>query len=412
MKENLNKKLLLDVAKRYETPCYVYDAGIIKDNFNQYKYAFKERKNYICYSVKANSNISILSLLNELGADFDVVSVGELKRVLIAGCNASSVIFSGVGKRVEEIAFALDCEIRAFDIESIQELETIIEVSKEMNKIASISVRFNPDVDAKTHPYISTGLKDNKFGLTAEYAFEAYKIAQKSKWIKIVGINMHIGSQLTDISAFKDALVKQADFISKLKQKLNINLTHINVGGGLGIDYENEATETIEDWVNTITAIHKDDNINLVVEPGRSIVGSAGVLLTKVINKKKQGNINFAICDSAMNDYMRVALYQAYNYIENISLGNGEEKGSVNQEKYTVVGPICESTDTFAKDRVLSLNIDDILALCDVGAYGFSMSSNYNSRERSAEILITDDNFKLIRKREQFEDMVSLEIMD
>ncbi len=411
MKKNLNKKLLLEIAKKYETPCYVYSKEIIEENFNKYKEAFAQNKHSICYSVKANSNISVLSLLNNLGASFDVVSVGELKRVLVAGGDASSVIFSGVGKKVEEIAFALDCRIKAFDIESIQELETIISVAQEIGEIASISVRFNPNVDAKTHPYISTGLKDNKFGLTEEQAFETYKIAKESNWIEISGINMHIGSQLTDISAFEDALAKQAQFILRLETELNISLKHINTGGGLGINYEGENTISMQNWVDAITKAHKTSpNIELVIEPGRSIVGNAGVLLTQIINTKPQGDINFAICDAAMNDYMRVALYQAYNHIENISL---EQKEKLEQnKKYTIVGPICESADFFAKGRELSLAKNDILAICDTGAYGFVMSSNYNSREKLAEILIDGNEFKLIRKRETFENMIELELFE
>ncbi len=396
---------LHEITESYETPTYVYDAKLITEKFNQYQQAFGQRKHQVCYAVKANSNLAVLKLLAQLGAGFDIVSMGELQRVIMAGGKPEKTIFSGVGKQIEEIAFALEVGIEAFDIESLAELETIIAVAEAMELVAPISIRFNPNVDAKTHPYISTGLKDSKFGLTEAQALTAYQRAKDSQFIKIVGINMHIGSQITDLSAFEEALLIQADFVKKLKNQLGIQLAHINVGGGIGVTYDDETPIDIQTWADKVQAIHQDANVMLLMEPGRSIVANAGALLTRVVYNKEQSGNHFTVVDAAMNDYARVALYQAYNKITNLSR---EEKQPISQE---IVGPVCESGDCFAKARQLEAKAGDLLAVHDTGAYGFAMASNYNTRNRPAEVLVDGDDYHLIRRRETFEDLIEAELI-
>lgn len=395
---------LQDIANSYDTPTYVYDAQLISEKFNAYQQAFTGRKHQVCYAVKANSNLAVLKHLASLGAGFDIVSMGELQRVMMAGGEPQKTIFSGVGKQVEEIAFALEVGIEAFDIESLQELETIITVAEAMDEVAPISIRFNPDVDAKTHPYISTGLKDNKFGLTAEQALTAYRVANSSKSIQIVGINMHIGSQITDLSAFAAALDNQVAFIKRLKDELNITLKHINVGGGIGVKYQDETPISIVDWAQLVMAKHPD-SVTLLMEPGRSIVANAGVLLTRVLYNKNQSGNHFSIVDAAMNDYARVALYQAHNHISNLNENNE------NTIEQAIVGPVCESGDSFAKNRKLAAKAGDLLAIHDTGAYGFAMASNYNTRMRPAEVFADGEDFHLIRRRETFEDLIAPELI-
>lgn len=407
---------LHEIAESFDTPTYVYDAKLIREKFQAYEQAFTGRQHHICYAVKANSNLAVLKTLADLGAGFDIVSAGELQRVLMAGGLAEKTIFSGVGKQVEEIAFALDVGIAAFDIESLQELDTIIAVAAEMDTVAPISIRFNPDVDAKTHPYISTGLKDNKFGLTAEQAMTAYRTARDSEHIRIVGMNMHIGSQITDLSAFSDALSNQAAFVKRLKDTLNIDLKHINVGGGIGVKYHDETPIRIDDWAQLVQQKHSDNNITLLMEPGRSIVANAGALLTRVLYTKEQSDNRFTIVDAAMNDYARVALYQAHNTISNLSRISNKANNETNNETsniraQAVVGPVCESGDTFAKNRELDTEQGDLLAIHDTGAYGFAMASNYNTRNRAAEVLAEGEDFQLIRRRETFEDQIAAELI-
>ncbi len=397
--------VLLNIADSYDTPTYVYDAKRIRECFKAYQSAFVNRKHQICYAVKANSNLAVLKLLADLGAGFDIVSVGELKRVLMAGGDANKTIFSGVGKRIDEIAFALESGIEAFDVESLAELQTIIAVAEVMETIAPISIRFNPNVDAKTHPYISTGLKESKFGLTIEQAFSAYKTARTSPFVDIVGINMHIGSQITDLSAFTEALEIEACFVKRLKDELDITLKHVNMGGGIGIQYDDEVPINIAKWADAVKSIFPDNDITLLMEPGRSIVANAGVLLTRVIHNKEHSGHRFTVVDAAMNDYARVALYEAYNTISNLSRLQQSAKAQ------SIVGPVCESTDCFAKDRLLDAEPDDILAIHDAGAYGFVMASNYNTRERPAEVMVDDDNYHLIRRRESFEDLIAAELI-
>lgn len=397
---------LIEIATTYDTPVYVYDRQHITDCFRSYQDVFSGRKHQICYAVKANANLAILKLLADLGAGFDIVSVGELQRVLMAGGKASQTIFSGVGKRVDEIAFALEVGIAAFDIESLQELESIIMVAEVMGVAAPISIRFNPDVDARTHPYISTGLKESKFGLTIEQAMVAYQRAKDSPHIEVVGINMHIGSQITDVSVFIEAMKIQADFVARLKKELGINLKHINLGGGIGVKYEQEQPIEMDKWAQQVKTIFPDNEITLLMEPGRSIVANAGVLLTRVLYTKEQSGNHFTVVDAAMNDYARVALYQAYNHISNLTDENQSQ--AVVQ---SVVGPVCESADCFAKNRQLSARAGDLLAIHDTGAYGFVMASNYNTRGRPAEVLAEGKDYQLIRQRETFEDLIAPELI-
>lgn len=396
---------LIEIADSYDTPIYVYDSKHITACFQRYQNAFSGRKHQICYAVKANSNLAVLKHLADLGAGFDIVSVGELQRVLMAGGDAQKTIFSGVGKQVDEIAFALEVGIEAFDIESLAELDTVIKVAEAMELVAPISIRFNPNVDAKTHPYISTGLKESKFGLTVEQAITAYKTAKDSKHIEIVGINMHIGSQITDISAFTEALHIEAEFVQRLKDELGITLKHINMGGGIGVKYDDESLIDIAAWAEQVKAIFPDDNVTLLMEPGRSIVANAGVLLTRVLYNKEQSGNHFTIVDAAMNDYARVALYQAHNTISNLS--DNQEKAI----QQAIVGPVCESGDCFAKDRPLAASAGDLLAIHDTGAYGFAMASNYNTRGRPAEVLADGEDYHLIRRRETFDDLIEAELI-
>lgn len=396
---------LHDIAADYETPVYVYDSQLIAEKLSDYQRAFSDRKHQVCYAVKANSNIAVLKHLADLGAGFDIVSMGELQRVLMAGGKAEKTIFSGVGKQIEEIAFALEVGIEAFDVESLAELETIIAVATEMQLVAPISIRFNPDVDARTHPYISTGLKDSKFGLTEAQAFAAYQSIRDNPHTAIVGINMHIGSQITELDAFKEALTIQANFVQRLQAELNITLQHINLGGGIGVKYHDECPIDIQAWADLVKQTHTDKEVTLLMEPGRSIVANAGALLTTVIHTKEQSGNQFTVVDAAMNDYSRVALYQAYNTITNLSDNTSQ---SIEQ---AIVGPVCESGDCFAKARQLAASAGNLLAIHDTGAYGFAMASNYNTRNRAAEVLAEGADYRLIRRRETFEDLIAAELI-
>lgn len=404
---------LLDIAEKYKTPCYVYNQQKILENLSSYQTSFNNKKysNFlICYAVKANSNINILKLLANCNSGFDIVSLGELERVIKAGGNPNKVVFSGVGKQDFEIERALEAGIYCFNIESESELELINKIATKLNTKAPISIRVNPNIDAKSHPYISTGLKEHKFGIAIEQAENIYNYAKDLSHLEIKGIDCHIGSQLTELDPIKQTCDALNNLISKLKQN-NIHLTHLNLGGGLGIDYEHGNTQipTINNWVDAILDNIKFDG-KILLEPGRSIIGNAGVLLTKVIYNKKDlvHNHNFTIVDAAMNDLMRPALYSAYHKIINIT------PKSENTGAYTtsIVGPVCESSDVFAKDIELYANPNDILAILDTGAYGISMSSNYNTRPRACEILIDSGKIKVIRKRESIEDLYQLEILE
>jgi diaminopimelate decarboxylase len=399
----IENKAAIDVAEEFGTPCYVYSKNSIQTNFNRFKDAFGKRKNLVCYAVKANSNIAVIKILADLGSGFDIVSGGELSRVLAAGGDPSKVVFSGVGKTHDEINYALDHKIKCFNVESESELHRISDIARGLNVEANISLRVNPDVDAKTHPYISTGLKENKFGVDVDDAMRLYRMASGLPNVSPTGIDCHIGSQLTDIAPMRDAALKMVELTDALIAE-NIEIDHIDFGGGLGIQYQKETPMHQELFVNTLLEIMGEREQEILVEPGRSIVGNSGVLLTKVEYLKHGSNKNFVVVDAAMNDLARPSLYNAYHHIDNVI--QKEEKPS---KRYDIVGPICETGDFLGKDRNLSVNEGDVLAIHAVGAYGMTMSSNYNSRGRASEILIDDSNAHVIRRRESVEDLFSNE---
>ncbi len=384
---------LQTVATTYGTPCYVYSRATLERHWHAFDNAFANHDHLICYAVKANSNIAVLNLLARLGSGFDIVSGGELERVIHAGGDPAKVVFSGVGKRIDEIEQALRAGILCFNVESTQELERIDTIAGQLNTKAPVSLRVNPDVDAKTHPYISTGLKENKFGIDIKQAPALYEQAKQLPHIDIIGIDCHIGSQITEISPFIDALKRVIELADQLKS-YGINIKHLDLGGGLGVPYRNENPPLPNELATAIAAEIANKDYKIIIEPGRAIVGNAGVLLTKV-EYLKHGDKNFAIVDAAMNDLMRPALYDAWQEI--IPLQQ-EEQGQ--KLLYDIVGPICETGDFLGKERLLAIKQGDLLAIRSSGAYGFTMSSNYNSRPRIAEIMIDGDQMHLIRERE------------
>ena len=382
------------LAAQYQTPLYVYSKQSIVDNFERFRSAFGARSHLICYAVKANSNLAILNALHQLGAGFDVVSMGELSRVLAAGGCAQRCVFSGVAKSVSDITRALELGIKCFNVESADELKRIRCVAKQLQIKAPVALRINPDIDAKTHPYISTGLKDNKFGIAIDEAKSLYRQYQADDFINICGVDCHIGSQITDIAPFLEALQK----VVALTQQLiadGVKIKHLDFGGGIGICYQGEKTIDVADYISHMLAQTKTLDCQLIIEPGRAIVGEAGVLLTRVEYLKKNAQKAFAIVDAAMNDLLRPSLYQAYHEVLPVTKNQAGIKAN-----WDVVGPICETADFLAKDRDLTLKQDDILALMNCGAYGFSMSSNYNSRPRAAEVLVSGKQHYLVRQRE------------
>jgi diaminopimelate decarboxylase len=392
---------LRNVAERYSTPAYVYSRAAIESQWHAYNNSLLQRRHLICYAVKANSNLAVLSVLAKLGSGFDIVSVGELERVLKAGGDPAKVVFSGVGKRRDEMARALEVNIKCFNVESKSELLRLNQVAAEKKMQAPVSLRINPDVDAATHPYISTGLKDNKFGIAYENALESFIEAQQLGNINIVGIDCHIGSQITTIAPYIDALDKIMRLVEQLKSH-NIHLQHIDAGGGLGIRYQEESPPSPEDLVQAICTTINDSSYELLLEPGRSIVGNAAVLLMRVEYIKKNSGRNFAIVDAAMNDMLRPALYDAWLAILPV-----KEQPSTAVADYDIVGPVCESGDFIGLNRSLAIEENDLLAALSSGAYGFCMSSNYNSRPRAAEIMIDDDQMIEIRKRETIEELMA-----
>ena len=398
-----------EVAKHYGTPCYVYSKQAILDVYQAYTDSFASLNHQICYAVKANSNLAVLGVLAQAGAGFDIVSRGELMRVLAAGGEAARVVFSGVGKTYGDIEYALNQGISCFNVESISELTLINDVAKALDKSAPISLRVNPNVDAKTHPYISTGLKDNKFGITHEDAVAVYEQAAQLSHIDIVGIDCHIGSQLTEVAPFVAALDKVLELIHSLRDK-GIELRHIDLGGGLGVRYIDETPVSIDEFAQALLPKLTELGLTVFFEPGRSIVANAGVLLTKVDVLKPTKHKNFAIVDAAMNDLIRPALYQAeMAVIPSILPKNGIDTDDM--QPWDIVGAICETGDFLAKDRLLSLVTGDILAITGAGAYGFTMSSNYNSRPRASEVMVADDQHQLIRKRESIEALYADEML-
>ena len=391
---------LRDIIQKYGSPCYAYSKQAISENFLAYQRALSSRNHLICYAVKSNSNIAVLQTLAKLGAGFDIVSVGELERVLIAGGDPAKVVYSGVAKSADEMRRALEVGIHCFNVESESELMLLNKTAAETNQMAPVSLRVNPDVDAKTHPYISTGLKENKFGIDISRAYEVYQQAAKMDHISVVGVDCHIGSQLTDISPFIDAMRHLLLLVDRLAES-GINLKHIDIGGGLGVRYQNETVPSLASYIDALEPLLKDRSETLVMEPGRSITANAGILLTQVQVIKKNGDKNFAVVDAAMNDMLRPALYDAWMDINSVEITSDTLKSD-----YDVVGPVCETGDFLAKDRSLAIKEGDYLYLSSAGAYGFSMSSNYNSRPRVAEVMVDGDQTHLIRARETIEDLV------
>ena len=389
---------LSDIASRYGTPCYVYSRAALTDGFRQFTTALQGREHLICYAVKANSNLAILNVFARLGAGFDIVSGGELQRVLAAGGDARKVVFSGVGKTAAEMRMALDADILCFNVESAAELDRLNEVAASMSKIAAISLRVNPDVDAKTHPYISTGLKQNKFGVAYTEAIALYRKARDLRNLRITGMDCHIGSQLTDTGPFVAAAEKVLVLVDALAVE-GIRLEHLDLGGGLGIRYNDENPPAIADYIAAFMAVMRGRSEKLVFEPGRVLVGNAGVLLTRVEYLKHGEEKNFAILDAAMNDLMRPALYDAYHAILPVK----REKHAV--QNYEVVGPICETGDFIGRARDLAISPQSLLAVLSTGAYGMSMSSNYNTRPRAAEVMVDGKIAHLIRERETVEEL-------
>lgn len=392
------------VAERFGTPCYVYSRAAFTQQYLSYAQALGAHPGMICYAIKANSNLAVLNMLAKLGAGFDIVSGGELERVLLAGGQPSRIVFSGVGKSADEIARALDVGIFCFNVESEAELELLAQIAAEKGKVANVSLRVNPDVDANTHPYISTGLKENKFGIAIERAPAVYARAAQLPSLAIKGLDCHIGSQLTQLTPFLDALDRLLLLVDELASS-GIHISHLDLGGGLGVTYRDETPPPVADYMAAIKTKLGDRKLALMFEPGRSISANSGVLLTKVMFLKPTEHKNFAVIDAAMNDNIRPSLYQAWQNIRAVKPRAGVTK------KWDLVGPICETGDFLGKDRDLAIEPGDLLAVMSTGAYGFSMSSNYNTRGRAAEVVIDGDQMHLARARETFEDMIRGEML-
>ncbi|TAK88095.1 MAG: diaminopimelate decarboxylase [Betaproteobacteria bacterium] len=396
--------LLEDIARRFGTPCYVYSSAAIESAYAEFERALRGRAALICYSVKANSNIAVLALLGRLGAGFDIVSGGELARVLAAGGSAGKTLFSGVGKSESEIEFALEKGIGCINVESEPELERVDAVARRLGRRAPVALRVNPDIDAKTHPYISTGLRENKFGVAHEDAERLYRRAAKMPGIELVGIGCHIGSLLTEAAPFAAAAQRVVALADRL-EGAGIRLQHVDFGGGIGIRYKDEAPQPIAAFVAGALAALGTRPHRAVFDPGRSIVGNAGALLTRVEYVKPGASRNFLVVDAAMNDLIRPPLYEAWHDVQTVR----EAESPSAQRVYDVVGPVCESADFLAKDRKLAARGGDLLAVMSAGAYGMAMSSNYNSRPRAAEVLVRGDSAFLVRSRESVEQLFALE---
>lgn len=390
------------LAQQLGTPLYVYSRAALASAWASYQEAISGHRVLVCFGMKANSNLAVLKEFARLGSGFDIVSGGELARVLAAGADPSKVVFSGVGKQDWEMKAALEAGVKCFNVESIPELKRLSQVSTQTGHVASVSLRVNPDVDAQTHPYISTGLKENKFGIAIEEAPQAYQLAASLPGIQVVGVDCHIGSQITEVSPYLDALDKLLKLIDQLVSQ-GITLKHLDLGGGLGIRYDDEtplAPKSLLDKVFAQLKARGFEHLELVLEPGRSLVGNAGVLLTSVQYLKHTEARNFAIVDAAMNDLMRPALYEAWHGVLPL------KPRAADKTLYDVVGPVCESADWLAKARQLALDEGDVLAIESAGAYGFVMAGNYNSRPRPAEVMVDGDRFYVIRQRETFADLI------
>ncbi|MEK7273186.1 MAG: diaminopimelate decarboxylase [Nitrospirota bacterium] len=390
------------IAKEVGTPCYVYSHSTLIRHFRAYDSAFKNIPHVIAFAMKSNSNLAILSLMAKEGSGVDIVSGGELFRALRSGVPASKIVFAGVGKTADEIREALKADILMFNIESSAELQAIQEVAASIGKKARIALRINPDVDPKTHPYISTGMKKSKFGIAADRALQEYKTAASLSHIDVVGVHAHIGSQLTEVTPFVDSLKKVVGLIGTLKAQ-GINIRYLNIGGGLGITYSEEKPPLPQELSDAILPIITDLGLTLVMEPGRVIVGNAGILVTKALYLKEGEAKSFVIVDAAMNDLIRPSLYGAYHEIKPVN----EEAGHRAKQQVDIVGPVCESGDFLAKDRLLAaVKPGELMAVMSAGAYGFVMASNYNSRPRVPEVLVKGGDIHVIRKRETYEDLV------
>lgn len=388
------------IAQQYGTPCYVYSRGALVSAYREFDDAFGARDHLVCYAAKANSNLAILNLFARLGSGFDIVSGGELQRVLKAGGDPQKIVFSGVGKRPDEMRAALAAGIACFNVESEAELIVLNEVAEKAGEVAPISLRVNPDVDAKTHPYISTGLKENKFGVPFDEAEKLYAIAQKFANLRIEGLDCHIGSQLTQLDPFVAASEKVLHLLDRLEMQ-GLSLRHLDLGGGLGIRYSRESPPPVRAYVQALCAVIGSRDQRILIEPGRALVGNAGLLLTRIEYLKHTPHRNFAIADAAMNDLMRPSLYDAYHHILPVA-----ENGA-GVKNYQIVGPVCETGDFLGHDRALALSQGDLLAVMSAGAYGMSMSSNYNTRPRAAEIMVDGDEVYLIRERESVEQLMA-----
>ncbi len=389
------------IAQAHGTPVYVYSRATIERHWHAFNDAFGDHPHLICYAVKANSNLAVLNLMARMGSGFDIVSVGELERVLKAGGDPKKVVFSGVGKQASEMRRALEVGIRCFNVESEPELLRLNEVAGEMGKVAPVSIRVNPDVDAKTHPYISTGLKENKFGIDINEAERVYREAAELPHLSVTGIDCHIGSQLTTVEPFLDALDRVIALADRLKDA-GIEIHHLDLGGGLGISYRDETPPQPAEYVKAMFERCQDCDYEILLEPGRAIMGNAGILVTRVEYLKPTEHKSFAVVDAAMNDLMRPALYQAWQAIIPVAEGGRGDK-----RLYDVVGPVCETGDFLGKDRELAIETGDLLAVRSSGAYGFSMSSNYNTRPRAVEIMVDGEAVHVVRARETLTELMA-----
>jgi len=392
---------LSDLANKYGTPSYVYSASLIRKNFLEYKDALRAADK-VCFAVKSNSNINLLKLLNSLGSGFDVVSGNELKRCLVAGADPKDIVFSGVGKTKEEIKLAIEKNIFSINIESESELERIVQISQKAAQQVNCAIRVNPNISSESHPYISTGLKSSKFGVTSEVALKMSKRIQGIENVNLTGIACHIGSQITK----PELILESLEHLMTLAEEINRDkktVSFLDIGGGLGITYKNEESADTKEIMNKVLERIKNLDFNLVVEPGRSIVGNAGVLLSEVEYIKETETTNFAIIDAGMNDLIRPSLYSAWHKVSAV------KEIEVPEKKYEIVGPVCESADSLAKDRGLKIEEGSLVAIHDVGAYGNVMTSNYNTRLRPPEILVDESSVKVIKRRESFEELITLE---
>jgi len=390
------------VAASFGTPCYIYSRAALEDTYRAYEHALAGRDHLICYAVKANSNVAVLNLLARLGSGFDIVSGGELARVLAAGGDPGKIVFSGVGKTESEMRSALAARILCFNVESSSELARLNRVAGEVGATASISMRVNPDVDAQTHPYIATGLKENKFGIPFDDALQLYRDAARMPNVRVAGIGCHIGSQLTSTAPFITAVQKLLGMVDRLAAE-GIGIEHIDMGGGLGIRYRDESPPPVAEYLRALTRPLGDRRLKIMFEPGRSLVGNTGILLSRVEYLKHSGDRNFAVIDAAMNDLIRPALYNAWHEIKPVAYRRTPVR------RYEVVGPVCETADFLAHERDLNVVEGDLVAIMSAGAYGMTMSSNYNTRPRAAEVMIDRDEMHLIRARETIEELIAQE---